>query len=53
MALCSINPLNSKLIPIYHLLALLGAHPILHISRIMVKDISEFTKIFPSKFFIG
>ena len=32
-----INPLNAKLNPIYHLLALLGAHHILHVSRIRVK----------------
>jgi hypothetical protein len=32
-----INPLNAELIPICHLLALLGAHPILHVSRIRVK----------------
>jgi hypothetical protein len=32
-----INPLNAKLNPICHLLALLGAHHILHVSRIMVK----------------
>jgi hypothetical protein len=32
-----INPLNTELNPICHLLALLGAHPILHISRIRVK----------------
>jgi len=32
----SINTLNAELNPIYHLLALLGAHPILHISRIRV-----------------
>jgi len=32
-----INPLNAKLNPICHLLALLGAHPILHISGITVK----------------
>jgi hypothetical protein len=31
-----INPLNAELNPIYHLLALLGAHHILHISRIRV-----------------
>jgi len=31
------NPLNAKLNPICHLLALLGAHCILHISRIRVK----------------
>ena len=31
------NPLNTKLNPICHLLALLGAHHILHFSRIRVK----------------
>jgi hypothetical protein len=31
------NPLNAELNPICQLLALLGAHPILHISRIRVK----------------
>jgi len=31
------NPLNTELNPISHLLVLLGAHPILHISRIRVK----------------
>jgi len=31
-----INPLNTKLNPICHLLALLGAHPILHVGRIRV-----------------
>jgi len=29
-----VNPLNAELIPICHLLALLEAHPILHVSRI-------------------
>jgi len=29
--------LNAELNPICHLLALLGAHPILHVSRIRVK----------------
>ena len=33
----SINPLNAELNPICHLLALLGAHHILHIRRIRVK----------------
>ena len=28
-----INPLNAELNPIYHLLALLGAHLILHVSK--------------------
>jgi hypothetical protein len=32
-----INPLNTKLNPICHLLALLGAHPIIHVSKIRVK----------------
>ena len=32
-----INPLNSELNPTYHLLALLEAHHILHVSRIRVK----------------
>ena len=32
-----LNPLNTKLLPICHLLALLGAHHILHVSRIRVK----------------
>jgi hypothetical protein len=33
-----LNPSNAKLNPICHLLALLGAHHILHISRIRVKN---------------
>jgi hypothetical protein len=33
----NINPLNTELNPICHFLALLGAHPILHISKIRVK----------------
>ena len=31
-----INPSNAELNPIFHLLVLLGAHPILHVSRIRV-----------------
>ena len=31
-----LNPLNAELNPICHLLALLGAHHILHVSRIWV-----------------
>ena len=31
------NPLNAELNPICHLLALLGVHPILHVSGIRVK----------------
>ena len=34
-----LNPLNAELNPICHLLALLGAHHILHISRIRVKTV--------------
>ena len=34
-----INPLNAELNPVCHLLALLGTHPILHISRIRVKQL--------------
>jgi hypothetical protein len=36
------NPLNTELNPIRHLLALLGAHHILHVSRIRVNiEIAE------------
>jgi hypothetical protein len=38
-----INPLNAELNPICHLLALLGAHHILHVSRMRVN--SSFMKI--------
>jgi hypothetical protein len=34
----NIDPLNAQLNPICHLLALLGAHHILHVSRIRVKQ---------------
>jgi hypothetical protein len=34
----TINPLKAELNPICHLLVLLGAHHILHVSRIWVKD---------------
>jgi len=37
-----LNPLNAELNPICHLLALLGAHHILHVSRIRV--ITPFTE---------
>jgi hypothetical protein len=33
------NPLNAELNPMCHMLALLGAHPILHVSRIRVKGV--------------
>jgi hypothetical protein len=35
----NINPLNVKLNPICHLLALLGAHHFLHVSGVKVKSI--------------
>jgi len=38
-----VNPLNAELNPICHLLTLLGAHPILHVSRIRVKPVSCLT----------
>ena len=38
-----INPSNAELNPTCHLLALLGAHHILHISRIRVKGVTEST----------
>jgi len=34
------NPLNAKLNPICHPLALLGAHHILHVSRVRVNKFS-------------
>jgi len=34
-----LNPLSAELNPICHLLALLGAHHIFHVSRIRVKNI--------------
>ena len=36
----SINPLNAELNPIRYLLALLGAHHFLHVSRIRVKSLT-------------
>ena len=36
----NINPLKTQLNPICHLLALLGAHHILHVSRIRAEHIS-------------
>ena len=37
-----INPLNPELNPICHLLALLGAHHILHVSRIRINRTTDF-----------
>jgi len=36
----SVNPLNAELNPICHLLALLGVHHFLHVSRIRVKSLT-------------
>ena len=36
----AINPLNPELNPICYLLALLGAHHFLHVSRIRVKSLT-------------
>ena len=40
MQLVKINPLNAELNPICYLLALLGAHHFLHVSRIRVKSLT-------------
>jgi len=40
MSCDNINTLNAELNPIYHLLALIGAHHILHVSRIRVRSIA-------------
>jgi hypothetical protein len=40
-----LNPLNAELKPICYLLALLGAHHFLHVSRIRVKDKGEYLKL--------
>jgi hypothetical protein len=48
-----INPLNTKLNPICHLLTLLGAHHILHVSRIRVKqDLLSFWFLRTAEWFI-
>jgi hypothetical protein len=41
-----LNPLNAELNPICHLLALLGACHILHVSRIRVNVATHFFKFF-------
>ena len=45
----TLNPLNDELNPICHLLALLGAHPILHISRIRVLMLQTTSVLFKKK----
>jgi len=34
VTVCAVNPLKAELNPIYHLMAFVGAHHILHVSRI-------------------
>jgi hypothetical protein len=46
MMILYITPLNAKLNPIYHLLTLLGAHYILHLSRIRVNTCSVHLLLF-------
>ena len=40
ISVCTVNPLNAELNPFCHLLTLLGAHHILHVSRIRVNDVA-------------
>jgi len=53
-----INPLNPELNPICHLLALLGTHHILHVSRIRVKiwlcklNLLPDSSVFPNNNFV-
>jgi hypothetical protein len=42
-----VNPINAELNPICHLLALLEAHHILHVSRIEVK--ANYTEVYSSE----
>ena len=44
-----VNPLNAELNPIRHLLALLGAHHILHVNRIRVKGIVKNRSLLTNK----
>jgi len=44
------NPLNAKLNPICHLLTLLGAHPILHVSRVRVNKMNARRQVGSSSF---
>jgi hypothetical protein len=48
-AWCFVNTLNAKLNPICHLLALLGAQTIIHVSRIGVKEMEKFNGNFAVK----
>ena len=44
-----INPLNAELNPIRHLLALVGAHHIVHVSRVRVSEVTQYLAL--SSFF--
>jgi len=48
MMIDDFNPLNAELNPICHLLALLGAHHILHVSRIRDKKLQISDTIAPT-----
>ena len=43
MVIMTVNPLNAELNPICHLLVLLGAHHILHVSGMMIKSSRSFS----------
>jgi hypothetical protein len=49
MAQSTFHRLNAELNPICHLQALLGTHPILHVSRIRFNILAGFCKIFYSR----
>ena len=43
---CILNPLNTELKPSCHLLALIGAHHILHVSRVRIKGQDVIDRLF-------
>jgi hypothetical protein len=49
----SINPLNAELNPICHLLALLGAHHIFHVSGLRVKSSTQTCVLFTGVALLG
>ena len=48
-----VNPLNAELNPICHLLALLGTHPIFHVSGLRVKGLFSYNSIKTTKWLMG
>ena len=48
-----VNPLNAELNPIYHLLALLEAHHILHLSRVRVNYMTVIIEMVQPAFLLG